>query len=108
MSWSDPFVRHMAARFKALGEPGRLRIIELLRTRGDQTVSQLGDASGLSQANLSRHLQILHAAGLVRRQREGPFVRYGLADQEIAQLCDIMCGRLEQELERDRQAVREV
>ena len=105
MSWSDAFVRRMATRFKALGEPGRLRIIELLRTRGDQTVSQLGDASGLSQANLSRHLQILHSAGLVRRQREGPFVRYGLADEQISQVCDIMCGRLEQELERDRQAV---
>ncbi len=106
MSWSDAFLRHMSTRFKALGEPGRLRIIELLRTRGDQTVSQLGEASGLSQANLSRHLQILHTAGLVSRQREGPFVRYSLADAEISQLCDIMCGRVEQELERDRQAVR--
>lgn len=106
MTWSEAFVRRMATRFKALGEPGRLRIIELLRTRGDQTVSQLGDASGLSQANLSRHLQILHAAGLVSRQREGPFVRYNLADQEISRLCDIMCGRVEQEVERDRQAVR--
>jgi DNA-binding transcriptional ArsR family regulator len=48
----------------------------------------------LTQANLSKHLQMLHALGFVERRKQGLFVYYSLADQDIFRLCDIMCGRV--------------
>ena len=57
-------------------------------------MSDLIDATGLSQANLSKHLQLLHAHGFVSRQRQGLFTIYQLADRSVFELCDIMCGQL--------------
>ena len=100
--WTDAYLERMAARFKALGEPARLRIIESLRRDGEQTVTELVDGTRLGQANLSKHLQVLHGAGLVVRRRDGLYVRYAIADDEIGTLCDVMCGRLEREFHDDR------
>ena len=86
----------VAARFKALSEPVRLRILSALRG-GELTVGQLVEETGLGQANVSRHLQVLHTLGFARRRRDGPFVYYALADRRVFQLCDIMCGQLEME-----------
>ena len=86
----------IAERFKALAEPNRLRILASLRA-GELTVGELVDATGLTQANVSKHLRTLHATGFVARRREGMNVRYRLADQGVIVLCDLMCGRLESE-----------
>jgi ArsR family transcriptional regulator len=83
----------VAERFRALGEPARLRILNALRG-GEAAVTELVEATGLSQANLSKHLQLLHSVGFVTRRKEGQFVYYALADQDIFLLCDLMCGRL--------------
>src|SRR5690606_8161567 len=91
----------LAERFKALGEPARLRMLDALR-RGELTVSELTVATGFGQANVSKHLQILHAAGLVARRKEGLFVYYSLPDADVLLLCDIMCGRIERESEADQ------
>jgi DNA-binding transcriptional ArsR family regulator len=86
----------VAERFRALGEPARLRILNALRG-GEHTVGELIEATGLGQANLSRHLQLLHALRFVERRKEGLFVHYRLADDDVFRLCDVMCGRLEAE-----------
>lgn len=86
----------VAERFKALAEPARLQILNALRA-GEMTVGELVDATGLGQANVSKHLQLLYALGFVTRRKEGLFVHYALADRGVFQLCDIMCGRLEAE-----------
>ena len=91
----------VAERFKALGEPARLQILSCLRG-GEMTVGELVDKTGFGQANVSKHLQLLHAMSFVRRRKDGLFVYYALADKGIFQLCDAMCGRLEQEMKRDR------
>jgi ArsR family transcriptional regulator len=91
----------IAARFRALGEPTRLVILNALRG-GEMSVSELIEETGLAQANLSRHLQLLHSLGFVERRREGLFVLYRLAGQDVFRLCDIMCGRLEKEADRRR------
>jgi DNA-binding transcriptional ArsR family regulator len=88
----------VAARFKALGEPTRLRILSVLRD-GESTVSELVDATGLGQANVSKHLRMLHDLGFVERRREGLYAVYSLADQDVFTLCDLICGRLEREIE---------
>lgn len=86
----------VAERFKALGEPARLEILNALRDR-QMTVTELVDATGLGQANVSKHLQILHGLGFVTRRKEGLHVHYALADRDVFKLCDLMCGRLEAE-----------
>ena len=86
----------IAERFKALGEPARLGILNALRER-EMTVSELMRAMGLGQANASKHLQLLHSMGFVERRKEGLNVHYRLADPDVFQLCDIMCGRLVKE-----------
>ena len=83
----------VAHRFKVLAEPARLQILNELRIK-PLNVTELMDATGLSQANLSKHLQLLHAHGFVMRQRDGLFVVYALADKSVFALCDIMCAQL--------------
>ena len=94
----------IAERFKALSEPARLQILSRLRD-GEMTVSELVDATGLGQANVSKHLQFLYAAGFVGRRKEGLYVYYFLADPDVFRLCDLMCGRLERELATRRKAL---
>lgn len=89
----------VAERFKALAEPARLRILNVLRA-GEMTVSEVMDATGMGQANVSKHLQLLTSLGFVGRRKEGLFVHYRLADEDVFQLCDLMCGRLAREAER--------
>jgi DNA-binding transcriptional ArsR family regulator len=87
----------VAARFKALAEPTRLRILSVLRD-GERTVSDLVDETGLGQANVSKHLQRLHELRYVERRREGLYTVYRLADEDVFALCDIVCGRIEREV----------
>jgi DNA-binding transcriptional ArsR family regulator len=84
----------VAARFKVLAEPARLQILGALM-RGPLHVTALIDATGLNQANLSKHLRLLHAQGFVSRRRDGLFVHYALADDSVHALCDLMCGTVE-------------
>ena len=91
----------VAERFRALGEPARLQIMDALRA-DEQTVNALVESTGLSTANVSKHLQILYAAGFVTRRKEGTHVYYALAGDDMFKLCDIVCGRLEAEAEQRR------
>ena len=103
MTFTPELVDMMAGRFKALAEPARLQILAALRA-GERTVSELADDTALGQANLSKHLQLLHALGFVSRRKEGLFVHYALADQDVFRLCDLMCGRLEAQAQESRRA----
>jgi len=86
----------IAERFKALAEPARLTIVHALMEQ-EASVSEIVDRTGFGQANVSKHLQILHRHGFVTRRKEGLFVHYAVADPSVFQLCDIMCGQLEAE-----------
>lgn len=102
---SPEAIELVAERFRVLGEPTRLRLLNALR-RGGHSVTELVEAIGTTQANVSKHLQLLHAAGFVARQREGTTVVYQLADPNVFQLCDLVCGRLDATLEKQRKALR--
>ena len=91
----------IAERFKALAEPARLQILNCLRG-GEMTVTELVEETEFGQANVSKHLQLLHTLGFVSRRKEGLFVYYALADKSVFQLCDVMCGRLEAEMKARR------
>lgn len=94
---SPELLASIAERFKALAEPTRLRLLQSLRDRG-ATVSELVEETGFTQANVSKHLQILLMLGFVARRKEGLYARYTLADEDVFRLCDIICGRMEREL----------
>lgn len=97
-STPSPELLHLVAeRFKALGEPARLEILNALRD-GEMTVSDLVVTTGFGQANVSKHLRLLLAHGFLRRRKEGLFSYYALADRHVFRLCDIMCGRLASEV----------
>lgn len=91
----------VAERFKALGEATRLQLLTRMR-EGEKSVNELVEETGLGQANVSKHLQILHSLGFVSRRKQGLFVYYSLADESVFRLCDIMCGQLEERLESQR------
>ncbi len=95
----------VAERFRALAEPTRLMILDLLRQGGEYAVGEVAEATGLQTANVSRHLQLLHQAGFVSRRKEGLYVHYALSDERVDELCDIMCGKLAEELEERRRVV---
>lgn len=97
----------VAERFKVLAEPARLELLAELRA-GERSVGELVDATGMSQANVSKHLQHLHRTGFVSRRKEGLYVLYALADADVFRLCDIMCGRLESEERKRRKVLRAV
>ena len=95
---SDELVALIAARFRVLGEPMRIRLLDCLRG-GDATVQELADAAGSTQQNVSKHLGVLHTAGLVSRRKEGTFSRYAIADPGVFALCEDVCGSLAAQLE---------
>lgn len=91
---TDELTELVAERFKALADPGRVRLLNLLRD-GERSVGDLVEQTGLTQANVSKHLARLRDLGFVTRQRDGLHIYYRLADRDILKLCDLMCGRIE-------------
>jgi DNA-binding transcriptional ArsR family regulator len=87
---SDKMLDLIARRFRMLGEPFRLRILQELQS-GEKTVNELVDALEGNQPNVSKHLQLLHEAGLVGRRREGNSIFYAISDPMVFKLCDLVC-----------------
>src|SRR5690554_3178698 len=86
-----------AHRFRMLGEPVRLQILNLLHAHGEVNVQALVEATGQSQANVSKHLRLLLDEGLVARRQEGLYAYYSIADPTLAALCLLVCGQLRRE-----------
>jgi DNA-binding transcriptional ArsR family regulator len=82
--------------FAVLSEPSRLELLQALHG-GPLTVSQLVETCAMKQANVSKHLGVLHDHHLVRRQREGVMIRYTIADPMIFALCNLVCGKMERD-----------
>jgi ArsR family transcriptional regulator len=101
---SDQALELVAARFRVLGEPSRLKLIQALET-GERNVSELVAATGLTQANASRHLQTLTEAGVLGRRKEGLNVIYFIADPGIFTLCQHVCGSLQARVEQHAKAL---
>src|SRR5829696_3117287 len=78
--------------FRALGDPTRLRILELLREHGELSVSELVERLRLSQPKVSNHLACLRWCGFVEARREHRVVHYRLADQRVADMLELADG----------------
>jgi ArsR family transcriptional regulator len=89
----------VAARFKALSEPGRLAILAQLHG-GERSVTELARATARGQPNVSQHLAQLLQAGLVASRRQANRVLYRLADPYVQRICDAVCASVARDAER--------
>ena len=85
------YARTVADRFRLLGDPTRLLLMDLLRD-GERTVGSLADQLGCTQANASKHLALLADGGLLTRRREGLRCYYAISDDAVFALCDSVCA----------------
>ena len=93
----------VATRFRILGVPVRLQILNEL-SGGERTVSELVEATGSTQPNVSKHLSTLLTHRLVKREKRGNCAHYSVADPAIFELCEIVCRNIERSLEEERRA----
>lgn len=93
----EPLVELVAERFRVLGEPMRIKLLDRLR-EGDATVNELQEALGASQQNISKHLGILRSAGMVARTKQGNHARYSISDPAVFELCEQVCGGARRQL----------
>ncbi len=99
-------VQQIADYFSVLGEPMRLRILNLLRD-GEKCVQDLVEATETSQANVSKHLKVMLQAGILTRRTQGTLAYYGVADDLGFQLCTLVCDRLASRIEQQALYFRE-
>ena len=94
----DPLVDLIARRFRAIGEPMRIRILDRLREQ-ELTVGELAETLETSQQNVSKHLGVLADARVVGRRRDGNRVFYRIVDETVLRICEEVCGGLQQQVD---------
>lgn len=93
--YPDPLLELIAARFRLLGEPMRLKLLATLSS-SERSVGELVTLTGANQPNVSKHLAALTQGGLVSRRKAGATIYYRLADPTIMTLCDAVCSGIQQ------------
>ena len=93
----DDLAELIARRFRVLGEPMRIRLLDRLR-KDEATVGELSDALGTSQQNVSKHLAVLAEVGVLGRRKQGNFVYYRIVDESVFALCEAVCGSVQERL----------
>ena len=88
----------MARRFAALAEPTRLRLLNLMHAAEEISVGELVEATGGTQANVSKHLGVLLRERMVSRRRDGSRALYSIADPTLIALCDEVCAGVRDQL----------
>ena len=97
---SDKMMEVVARRFRMLGAPYRLRLLQELEG-GEKTVGELVSALDGNQPNVSKHLQMLHDGGLVSRRRVGTSILYEISDPMVFKLCELVCRSAAQKSQRE-------
>ncbi len=93
----DDLVELIARRFRVLGEPMRIKLLDRLR-EGEASVNELTEALDASQQNVSKHLAVLTEVGILGRRKAGTHVYYRIVDDGVFALCDQVCGSVQQQL----------
>jgi DNA-binding transcriptional ArsR family regulator len=92
-SLTDDELERIALHFRLLGEPMRLKILQAV-CEEPRTVSDIVDAVAATQANVSKHLALLAAAGILTRKKDGQCVYYGLKDELTLKMCALVHGQM--------------
>ena len=93
----DDLVELIARRFRVIGEPMRIRLLDRLRD-GEATVGELAEALAASQQNISKHLAVLADVGILGRRKDGNHVYYRIVDEGVFALCEQVCGSVQEQL----------
>jgi ArsR family transcriptional regulator len=93
----DDLAELIARRFRVIGDATRIKLLDRLRD-GERTVNALAAEIGAGQQNVSKHLTVLADAGVLARRRDRNHVYYRIADAGVLELCEDVCGSLEQQL----------
>ena len=101
---SSETLQLVADFFKVLSESSRLQIVCTLKA-GRKNVSEIIEATGLGQANVSKHLKILAQAGIVSRQQEGVCVYYQIANSFVFELCELVCDSLSVQIQQQSERI---
>ena len=101
---NDDALAMIATRFRILADPMRLKILHTLGER-EMNVTDLVEATGAGQANVSKHLGVMLEAEIVARRKDGLNSYYKISDETIFELCDVVCGRLKKQVENKRKAL---
>jgi DNA-binding transcriptional ArsR family regulator len=83
----------VAQHFSLLAEPTRLKILHAI-CADERSVSDIVAATGATQTNVSRHLGLMHRAGVVTRRREGSVVYYRVDSPEFVEICRNVCVQI--------------
>lgn len=102
--WNARMIDSVARRFRVLGEPQRLRILQILE-KAPKNVSDVAQGLGASQPNISRHLRALFEAGLITRRRSGTSTVYSVSDPLVFRLCGLVCDSLVQRARADLEEI---
>ncbi|MDQ6817262.1 MAG: metalloregulator ArsR/SmtB family transcription factor [Actinomycetota bacterium] len=100
---SDPplpneLVELVARRFAALGDPMRVRLLDVLRRRGEASVGELAAELDSGYANVAKHLSLLHQQHILGRAKQGTRVVYRISDPVVLELCELVCGTVSAQL----------
>lgn len=90
----DPLVELVASRFRVLGQPVRIGLIDRLDRLGEAHVQALADERAATQQNTSKHLGALWRAGILSRRQEGRVTVYSLADPEAFGLIECVAAEI--------------
>jgi DNA-binding transcriptional ArsR family regulator len=90
---SDDELDQIARQFRLLGEPMRLKILQAI-CKQPQSVGEIVDAVGATQANVSKHLSLLTSAGLLTRRKDGQSVYYGIKNPLVLRLCELVHAQM--------------
>ena len=93
----DALAELVAQRFRVMGEPTRIRLLDRLRD-GEASVQELTEALATSQQNVSKHLGVLAQARIVGRRKDGNLALYRIVDDSVFALCEQVCGSLQRQL----------
>lgn len=86
---NDADLERVAGQFRLLGEPMRLKILQAICQK-PLMVGEIVAATGATQSNISRHLSLMATAGVIKRQKNGLFVYYGMSNQLTLKLCELV------------------
>jgi len=98
----DQALEQVAQYFQALAELTRLKILNELRAN-ERNVGELAQICACTLANVSKHLSILAKHGLVTRESRGTSVYYHISDPSVYALCDLVCGNILRQIDKQNQ-----
>lgn len=98
---NDEALLMIAGRFRVLSDPMRLKILHALGER-ELNVTELVEATGAGQANVSKHLGVMLEAEIVSRRKDGLNSFYRITDETVFELCDAVCARLKKQIDARR------